>query len=359
MTTINPILSFDGKPSPDNPRTPTLCVANASLTPRSGVLTTSHKYVPERTTSPPISPQNQTQTQSIYSHITIQYASLIKQLITQMVFVKFYQRVIEQTNQTLEFMTCRSSIKEPDHCIDRQKDYHNIFQKIVTEHITNHLPEIWDNIFAEHNIDIVFRYLVDLVNHLSEYSTNTTTTDPKYIYSQQTIRKHFLTNSSRVVYLPETYAQYTHHMRQPHHHHRAPSYTNYQCIEHEKQIRNSILVDVFEYIFQNTLDKNTHQPTVYPRHYYVYLEHYARRLKQHDGTCIFDKHGNLEITESLLRQVRSEARTKDLEDYPEMVYHRRIMHKYQQAPIPTTYYEIYTIWLLDIWLSETRETRET
>jgi hypothetical protein len=252
-----------------------------------------------------------------------------------MVFVKFHQRVMEQTNQTLDFMTCRSSVQHKNQ--DRQKDYDNIFQKIVTEHIANHLPEIWDEIFAEHNIDIVFRYLVDLVNHLTVYSANTTTTDPKYIYSQQTIHKHFFTNNSRVIYLPETYTEYT--TRTNHPHHRPPqSYTNYQCIEHEKQIRNSILGNVFGYIirysqrndvrsfsfakgeFEKTLDN---QITVDPNSFHVYLEHYARRLKQHDGTCIFDKQGNLEITESLL-------------------------HKYQQAPITTTYYELYTIGLLDL-----------
>ena len=40
----------------------------------------------------------------------------------------------------------------------------------------------------------------------------------------------------------------------------------------------------------------------------------------------------LDITQSptSLRQVRSEARTKDLEDYPEMVYHRRIITLFEQ-----------------------------
>ena len=305
----------------------------------------SERAVSERTVSPPISPQNQTtphspsmvnhhqgifeclplrlqhSSQSIYSHITIQYAILIKQFITQMVFVKFNQRIIEQTNQTLEFMTCRSSNREPDQYKDRQKDYHNIYQKILWEHNANNLPEIWDEIFAEHNIDILFRYLVDLINHLTVYSANTTTSDPKYIYSQQTIRKHFLTNNSRVIYLPETYTEYT--KRANHSHHHPPqSYIIHQCAEHEKQMRNSILGDVFGYIFKNTLNNLI---TVDPKPLYVYLEHYARRLKQYDKTNIFDKDGNLEITESLL-------------------------HKYQQAPTTTTYYEIYTIWLLDLWL---------
>jgi hypothetical protein len=36
-----------------------------------------------------------------------------------------------------------------------------------------------------------------------------------------------------------------------------------------------------------------------------------------------------------LRQVRSEVRTKDLEDYPEMVYHRRIMPSFTVATRPT------------------------
>ena len=244
---------------------------------------------------------------------------------------------MEQTNQTLDFMTCRSSNRDKDDYNDRQKDYHNIYQKILWEHIANNLPEIWDEIFAEHIIDLVFRYLVDLVNHLIVYSANTITTDPKYIYSQQTIHKHFFTNNSRVIYLPETYAQYTTRTNHPHHHPHQ-SYTNYQCAEHEKQIRNSILGNVFGYIirysqrndvrsvrfakgeFEKTLDN---QITVDPNSFHVYLEHYARRLKQHDGTCIFDKQGNLEITESLL-------------------------HKYQQAPITTTYYELYTIGLLDL-----------
>lgn len=312
---------------------------------------TSHKYAPERTASPPISPNPQ----SIYSHITIQYVNLIKQLITQMVFVKFNQRVIAQTNQTLEFMTCRSSNQDQD----RQTDFDNIYQTILTEHISNHLPEIWDEIFAEHNIDIVLRYLVDLVNHLSVYSENTTTTDPKYTYSQQTIRKHFCNNHagknhySRVIYLPETYIEFTKNTSctecftiRLRHSSQSTSYAAYQLVEHEKQIRNSILADVFGYIYVKTaknpycfgsgvrgvcedevpLNDTLEMPVSFdPNTFYVYLEQYARRLKQHDGTCIFDKNGNLEITESLL-------------------------HRYAQSPTTTTYFEIYTIWLLEMWL---------
>lgn len=274
---------------------------------------------PERT---PISPHKHTTHQTIYSHITIKYGLLIKQFITQMIFVKFHQRVMEQTNQVLEFMTCRTSIQDQDQ--DHQQDYANIYHNILLEHITNNLPEIWDEIFAEHNIDIVFRYLVDLIHHLSVYSTNGVTTDPKYTYSQQTIRKHFCTNTkpcmcSRVMYLPETYTEFVERTQPTHKD--LQSYIIYQCAEREKQIRNSILGDVFGYIFEKTLEPHV---VFDPNPFYVYLEHYARRLKQHDGTCIFNKNGNLEITESLL-------------------------HKYQQTPTTTTWHELYTVWLLDMW----------
>jgi hypothetical protein len=304
--------------------------------------------VPERTTTPPISPQNQSAHSFKYNHMTIKYAILIKQFITQMVFVKLHMLVIRQTTETLEFMTCgkdNSANREKDH----PTDFDNIYRKILLDHITDDLPKIWDEIFAEHNIDIVFRYFVDIVNHLLEYSTNTTTTDPKYTYLPQTIYKHlynsnsnsnYWKNNGRWItikgYLPETYSDFVqtqfNNLRteffagsvsstQNH-----PSYETYRRIEQEKQLRNRILEDVIDgYILALSYDR-TPCPAIDPTQFSVYLDHYARRLKQHDGTHIFDKDGNLEITESLLQ-------------------------KYTVSPTTTTYCEIYTIWLLNMWLS--------
>lgn len=275
----------------------------------------------ERTALQPLTPQ------TIYSHITIKYCVLIKQFITQMVFVKCHQRVTEQTNEVLEFMRCRPT--DQDQYKDNQNDYDNIYQKILLAHITDNSTEIWDKIFAEHNIDVVFRYLVDLIYHLSVYSDNTVTTDPKYTYSQETIRKHFYVNTkhhdfSRYIYLPETYLEFVRRIQPP----CQPSYTEYKCAEHDKEIRNSILNDVFELIISTTqIHTTTTEPlTAFNMNpFYVYLEHYAKRLKKHDGTHIFDKNGNLEITESLI-------------------------DKYTQAlTTTTTWREMYTIWLLDMW----------
>jgi hypothetical protein len=102
-----------------------------------------------------------------------------------------------------------------------------------------------------------------------------------------------------------------------------PSYETYRRIEQEKHLRNRILEDVMDgYIFTLPSDGNP-SPTIDPTQFYVYLEHYARRLKQYDGTHIFDKDGNLEITDCLLQ-------------------------KYAVSPTTTTYCEIYTIWLLNL-----------
>jgi hypothetical protein len=337
---------------------------------------------PERTTTPPISPPNQLPHPLKYNHMTIKYAILIKQFITQMVFVKFHMLVIKQTTETLEFMTCR--IDNPTNREkDRPTDFDNIYHKILLDHITDDLPKIWDEIFAEHNIDIVFRYFVDIVDHLFEYSTNTTTTDPKYTYSQQTIYRHFYSNrncwknNGRWItikgYSSETYSdfvqftyetpnvvssgipQFTHETPNvvssgiPQFTYETPnvvssgiaqrntigsstqnrpSYETYRRIEQEKHLRNRILEDVMDgYIFTLPSDGNP-SPTIDPTQFYVYLEHYARRLKQHDGTHIFDKDGNLEITDCLLQ-------------------------KYAVSPTTTTYCEIYTIWLLNLWVTQT------
>jgi len=50
----------------------------------------------------------------------------------------------------------------------------------------------------------------------------------------------------------------------------------------------------------------------------------SRNIYIGDIFVLFPKQGGTTCVGEL-RQVRSEVRTKDLEDYPEMVYHQRIM----------------------------------
>ena len=232
--------------------------------------------IPERTTTPPISPQNQPSHSLKYNHMTIKYAILIQQFITQMVFVKFHMLVIKQTTETLEFMTCR--IDNPTNREkDRPTDFDNIYHKILLDHIADDLPKIWDEIFAEHNIDLVFRYFVDIVDHLFEYSTNTTTTDPKYTYSPQTIYKHFYSNSKywknneRWItikgYLTETYSEFVQRNTISSSTQNRASYETYRRIEQEKHLRNRILEDVMDGYISTLPSGRNPSPTIDPLSY--------------------------------------------------------------------------------------------
>jgi hypothetical protein len=120
-----------------------------------------------------------------YSHISIKYAVFIKQVIAQMVFAKFNRQIIEKTKQALEYMQVSNGQGQQDtiHKI-QQSEFDRVYQKIVLDHIVTNSREIWDESFAEHNTYIVLRYFIDIINHLFVYSDNTTTSDPKYTYSQ-------------------------------------------------------------------------------------------------------------------------------------------------------------------------------
>lgn len=272
-----------------------------------------------------------------YSHISIQYAVLIKQFITQLVFAKFNQRIIEKTTHVLEYMTFTNKSGNedpPESIITTRSNFEHVYQKILLDHIINDNDsrELWDETFEEHNINIVIRYFIDIINHLFAYSDNTNTSDPKYAYSQETIRYNLYCKSSRVIYPPNVFNI-----------HSTGLFTDlfaFQEIEHEKQIRNSIIHDVLVYIIEKygwwhlhicEYDAKTihlHHMTFNPKPFYIYLGHYSRRLIQLDNIHILDENGRLFITESLL---------------------------YKYHPITTiykstTYYEIYTVWLLYIWL---------
>jgi hypothetical protein len=253
-----------------------------------------------------------------YSHISIKYAVFIKQVIAQMVFAKFNRQIIEKTKQALEYMQVSNGQGQQDtiHKIN-QSEFDRVYQKIVLDHIVTNSREIWDESFAEHNTYIVLRYFIDIINHLFVYSDNTTTSDPKYTYSQETIRMNLYGKYSRVIYPPEPY-------------------------EPEKQVRNSIIHDVLVYIIEqyewqhlhiceyDAATRELHYKAFNPKPFYIYLGHYARRLIQQDKTHIFNEDGALDITESLLQKYAPQTTTT--------------------PTITTTYYEIYTIWLLYMWL---------
>jgi hypothetical protein len=292
---------------------------------------TVRAFSPAKYYQPALSPTTRAVRVMGYTHITIKYAILVKQFITQIAFAKMNVLILQKTNAANDYMTTDPYIKA-----DR---FDQIYQNILMEHVATYSRDIWDEVFSEHNIAIPLQYYSDIYAHLLTYSDYP-------FYTSETVRKHLSMNISRV-YTTETYDAYCCRIRNTEH--RTPTGSEYIAAEHKKYIQNSIIHDIFVYIIDRYGWKHLHicdddrytaevtllvtRNRLYSpfdtQPYYTYLEHFKKRVMQ-NGVCITDTTGNIEITESILTHFSKEP---------------------QWTNSAGSYYEIYTIWLIHTWLS--------
>jgi hypothetical protein len=309
-----------------------------------------------------------------YPNITIKYAVLVKQFLTQIAFAKLHLLAVQQTTDALLFMvrsptpTDRTEPEkgETNNHIRRQEEpdrevFESMYRKILMEHVEAQTCEIWDEVFAEHNVAIVLEYYINIYTHLLTNRDN----DTSYVYSPSVVQKHLDIRRARV-YTPETYAEYIHAFAYEDDNDTtrpnslAGIYDKYKIREQEKYIRNSVIYDVLVYIVNMYGWRDTplsgvatpetprltpaieiYAATLHrlhsafdPNPFYVYLEKFAKRAMQH-GVSIVNKQGHLEITESVMEKytnlVRNDAGAK-----------------IGGCAVDS---ELYTIWLLSLWLS--------
>lgn len=218
--------------------------------------------------------------------VQIQYAIFIKQFLAHIAFAKFRMIIQKKTNEALHFLqtTNHDAIY-----------YEKVYRKILSECTNTNSCDIWNEVFAEHNIDIVLRYYMNIVECISSYSQFGN--DPAYTYSPKTIHRNLYLHSANI-YSPSD----------------PPSspkmFREFFEREHAKRIRNTIIYDAI------SLSTQTTAPLQKP--FYTYLNQW----KKHTDIKT-NADGNLEITETILS-------------------------KY--TPDSNTYCELYTIWLIQIWL---------
>jgi hypothetical protein len=265
---------------------------------------------------------------SIYENITLKYAILVKQFVTQIAFAKLSQLVLQQTTDALKFM-CADDTEE----LHRINSNCNMYSKILLEHFQSQTPEIWDTVFSEHNVEIPLLYYADIYGYLLSSDA-----DSFHVYSYETVCSNLDIQFANV-YLPETLEEYT---RKKHSFAKEPkdAYLNYLSQERRKRICNSVIYDMFIYAANLYGWRETNIPASHiyaatlhrihsvfnPQPFYVYLEH-IKQTASRQGLCLVNSQGHLEITESTIaRFVSILGRTRN---------------------------EIYTIWLIHIWLSPT------
>jgi hypothetical protein len=254
-----------------------------------------------------------------YSKITLKYAIFIKQFISQLAYAKYNMEICRKTTDVLNYMRLDSSAEAATtHAPEKHRE--QIYSKIMMEYISENSCEIWDVVFTEHNVAIVLQYYIDIINHLLEYPNATECPDPVYTYSPETVVRNLFMNRSEV-YSPDVRGSSL----------QLKTYREYQQAELRKQIQNSIVYDVYQYIAQTNGWRHLLQYMVpvsgfNPRSYYVYLEHFKQKCKQLN-ICIVDNRGNLEITDSVLETYANQ---------------------------PRFIRELYSVGLLHIWLTDAK-----
>jgi hypothetical protein len=233
---------------------------------------------------------------SLYRNITLEYVRFVKQFVTCLAYVQFNRMIYNKTEDILNY------IARPDDNI--LETTNKIFHKIRQEE--RYSIAIWTDIFREPNIAIPLLYFIDLYNSLSS--------DLEKTHTQRMIEKTLtlFTHNSRV-FQNEPFKIPSNNVI-----HEA-SLSRYASSEQHKYIRNSIVYDVLKWI-----DTSICETDIDTRPYYSYIKYFIQQTRK-NGISITNEKGNLEITADILQQHAIQA--------------------------PQTQTEIYSIWLIDQWLS--------